>query len=89
MGLDPALFWTLTPRIMVHVATAARRRLESEHNGRAWLAHTIEALSRQKRLQRLDTLLIKRRPARDQTWHEQMMLCQMIASAYGSKPVNG
>jgi hypothetical protein len=89
LGLDPAQFWKLTPRMVLHIATAARHRLENEHNGRAWLAHTIEALHRQKRLQRLDTLTIKRRRTRDQTWQEQMQLCRMIAAAYGSKPING
>jgi hypothetical protein len=67
---------------MDRVATGARRRLENEHNGRAWLAHTIEALHRQKRLQRLDTLMVKRR-ARAQTWQEQMTVCRMIAAYYG------
>lgn len=66
----------------------ARRRLENEHNGRAWLAHTIEALHRQKRLQRLETLTVKRRPARAQTWQEQRSIFRMIAARYG-KPSNG
>lgn len=89
LGLDPVLFWKLTPRMLAHVATAARRRLENEHNGRAWLAHTIEALHRQKRLQRLETLMIKRRSNRKQTWKEQMNICRMITAAYGGTITNG
>jgi hypothetical protein len=74
---------------MMRIAMAARHRLDNEHNGRAWLAHTIASLHRHKRLQRLDTLVIKRRRKRDQTWQEQMTVCRAIAAVYGSKPVNG
>jgi hypothetical protein len=70
--------------MVVHIMLAARHRAESEHNGRAWLAHTIEGLRRQKRLQRMDTLMIKRR-ARPQTWQEQMTVCRSIAAYYGGR----
>jgi hypothetical protein len=66
-----------------HIMLAARHRAENEHNGRAWLAHTIEALRRQKRLQRLDGLMIKRK--RTQSWREQMTICRSIAAYYGGK----
>jgi hypothetical protein len=71
---------------MIRIATAARRRLENEHNARAWHAWHVAALQRQKRLPRLDTLMIRRRSERAQTWQEQMQVCRMIASAYGRKP---
>jgi hypothetical protein len=82
------MFWHLTPRMVDLIATAARHRLEQEHNGRAWLAWQIERLSREKRLPRFDTLTIKRRP-REQTWQEQMAICRQLAIYYGGTITNG
>jgi hypothetical protein len=64
------------------IATAARRRLEAEHNGRVWLAYHIAVLSRQKRIPSLQSLMIPTR-REPQTWQEQMAICKAIAAAYG------
>jgi hypothetical protein len=82
-------FWRLTPRLVETIASAARRRLDHEHNGRAWLAHTIEGLHRQKRMPRLETLMVRKRNPRGQTWDQQRAICRSIAAYYGSKPDNG
>lgn len=75
--------------MVLHIVLAAQQRMINEHNGRAWLAHTIIALDRQKRLQRLEALQIKRRRMRDQTWQQQMALCRMITAAYGGTITDG
>jgi hypothetical protein len=69
--------------MVMRIAVAARHRLENEHNGRAWLAWHIAVLPKQRRMPRLDSLMIKRRRAQQQTWQEQMTIFRMIAAAHG------
>jgi hypothetical protein len=83
LGLDPALYWDLTPKEALVVADGALDRIDAEHNGRAWLAWNGAALARSRRLPRLDTLFARSRRRRRQTWREQMALCEAIARAHG------
>lgn len=72
LGLDPALFWGLTPReLSVHLA-GAQLRQEREHNTAAWAAWHVAALQRTKKLPKLKTMLVAERKVRTrQTWQEQ------------------
>jgi hypothetical protein len=88
-GLDPEQFWRLTPRMMLLTAKAAQTRQINEHNGRAWLAHTIAGLSRQKRLQPLNKLLIKKRERKTQTVEQQRFMIRAIASTFGGNKPDG
>jgi hypothetical protein len=60
------------------IADAANRRLENEHNGRVWHAWNSVALSRAKRLPRMQPLMIKRKSNKRQTWQEQMAICRRM-----------
>lgn len=57
------------------VFDGAAARLRREQDGRAWLAWHVEALRRVKKLPRLESMLAKR-PARRQTWQEQLAIMQ-------------
>jgi len=56
---------------------AAARRLEREHNDRAWLAWHIVAMDRAKRLPKLKTLLAKSTTRSRQSWQEQLRIMDM------------
>lgn len=70
VGFDPAGFWALTPRELETLYNGARKRLEREHDERAWLAWHTAALYRTKEMPRLDKLTIRRE--RSKTWEEQL-----------------
>lgn len=53
------------------------KRLAREHNERAGLAWLIVVLGRQKRVPKLDKLLVKNPGRRRQTWQEQMQVMDM------------
>lgn len=55
----------------------AARRLEREHNERAGLAWLIVVLGRQKRVPKLDKLLVKAPARRRQSWQKQMQIMDM------------
>lgn len=70
-GQPYELFWRLTLREIGVILDAESNRLKREHNERAWLAWHIEALARQKKLPKLDTLmLVDKKPPRRQTPQE-------------------
>ncbi|ORE90192.1 hypothetical protein ATO13_23191 [Stappia sp. 22II-S9-Z10] len=73
IGLSPSEFWRQTPRTFAAIVEGFGRRLEAEHNGRAWLVWHGEALHRVKKLPKLrDMLGRKRKPKRRQTPEEMM-----------------
>jgi hypothetical protein len=59
------------------------RRLEREHNDRAWLAWTTVALDRSQRLPKLQSLMVRPRHRRQQSWQEQLALVRMINVTHG------
>jgi hypothetical protein len=65
IGLDPAQFWRLTPRLARITVEARLRGLEREHNERAWAAWHIAALQRcrPRDFPKLERML-QRRPVR-------------------------
>ena len=74
--------------MMLLTVKAVQARQITEHNNRAWLAHTIAALQRQKRLQRLQSLMMKRRERKHQTVDEQRFMLRAIASTFGGRKRN-
>ena len=64
---------------------ATTRRLEREHNDRAWLAWNSAALQRAKRMPKLQALMIKRRRRRAQSWQEQLAIARMITAAHSGR----
>ena len=87
MGQDPSRFWGLSLREIDTVIRACAERSRQDHNDRAWLAHTVAALSRVKRLPKLKTLMIAKRGARPrpQTADEQKAIARQWVAAT-SKP---
>lgn len=83
IGQDQSQFWQLTPRLVFLTIEAAARRLEREHNDRAWLAWHVAALTRVKKMPKLQSLTVKRRRRRPQTWQEQLAICKMITAYHG------
>ena len=73
------MFWRLTYRETQAVIDGAAKRLNREHDARAWLAWHIEALHRTKKLPELKSLLHGAKPEkrRRQTVEEQMAIAQM------------
>jgi hypothetical protein len=64
---------------------ASGRRLEREHNARAWLAWNVAALMRAKRLPTLKSLMVKRRRREQQAWEDQIKMCRLITAAYSGR----
>jgi hypothetical protein len=66
------MFWRLSPEQIRAVVEGAQDRLIREHNGRAWLAWHIAALSRvdPKKFPKITKLTISQRP-REMTPDEQ------------------
>jgi hypothetical protein len=83
LGLDPALFWTLTPRVMRCILDAAGRRRVQHLNDLSTQTWNSAALPRQKRLPPLKSMLISPRARRAQPWREQMTIFRGIAASYG------
>lgn len=65
-----------------------KRDAEAAHNQAAWLAWHVAALSRQKKLPKLGTLLAKRKPKRRQTPDEMLAMCKMLTVAMGGEVVD-
>lgn len=68
----------MTPREIALWIDGAGQRLRREHNARAWAAHTTAALTRAKKMPKLDTLLAKepKKAKRRQTWQEQAAIME-------------
>jgi hypothetical protein len=62
----------------------AKRTAEDKHDERMTLAWTTAALSKQRKLPSLKTLLVKRRP-RQQTAGEMRTILHMLAAQYGGR----
>ena len=85
-GLDPASFWTLTPRLYLAHMRGAADRLEDKHRNRAWLAWHVEALSRQKKLPDAKTFIGAGVSAPQQQSPEVLeAMCSALAAAWGAK----
>lgn len=61
---------------MIRIVKARLRALEREHNGRAWLAWHVAALTRTDRLPPLERLIKKRATASvaRQSWRDQLAI---------------
>lgn len=80
VGLDLDLFWRCSIKTVVLAMDAKAAAFRNEHNGRAILAWNIAALSRAKRLPKVDTLFARERGPQ-QTWQEQFALMQQWHAA--------
>lgn len=64
----------------------ARRRLEVEQDGRAWLAWHIAALSRQDKLPELSSLIGRTQKPKIQTQDQQVNAAEFLFLAFGGDP---
>jgi hypothetical protein len=71
VGFDPDQFWRLTPRLYVSHMQGARKRLEREHNERAWLSWHTAYLPKLKKPVGLQELItgVESKP---RPWEEQL-----------------
>ena len=68
---------------------ARAKALEREHNERAWLAWHIAALTRAKKLPKLETLMHRRRGVATKQTPEQMLgIVKMLNAAFGGKVID-
>lgn len=65
------------------------RRLEREHNDRAWLGWHIAALMRAKKLPKLEDLMHRGRARSVKQTPEQMLgIVKMLNAAYGGRVIS-
>lgn len=88
-GNDPAYLWDISFREYRAIMKGAANRLKREHNANAWLAWHIEALARQKKLPKLQSMLHSDKPKRRQTVDEQIAVARAWAALAGSKGRGG
>lgn len=80
-GLDPAAFWSLTPRLYLVHMTGASARLEREHKDRAWLAYHTAYLPDVKKRPKLEDLTGEpSRARRAKTWEQQLAAWEIYAA---------
>jgi len=60
-GIKPSEFWELTPYEFSLIVQYKNEELNSKYNEMLFLAWHIEALQRQKKLPKLDNILIKKK----------------------------
>jgi hypothetical protein len=71
---------------MVARMDGARRRLEAEQDGRAWLAWHVAALSRQNTLPELSSLMGRIERPKLQTQEQQISAADQLFLAFGGDP---
>lgn len=83
------MFWRKTPRQIVIVMQGHQRRLVREHNDRAWLAWTTEALRRTKKMPSLRRLQARmpREARKKQSWQDMKAVAKLITLAFGGQVV--
>jgi hypothetical protein len=82
VGLDPDAFWDKTPFEINFILEARWSGEVRRQNQLAWLAWHIAALSRAKRLPKLQTMLVKKPSTRiKQTWQQQLAIMNSLAAA--------
>lgn len=85
-GFDPAAFWELSPRLFVAQMRGAVRRNENRRNAGIADAWLTAALSRAKRMPKLERLLVRRlQPQRAQSREIMQAMCDALAAAWGAK----
>jgi len=83
MGYLEADFWRNTPRQIIRQMKARQRQLRDEHNARAWIAWTTAALTRAKKMPKLERLMVKDHSRRRQTAAEQYEIVKAWNAALG------
>ncbi len=82
-GFDPAAFWELSPRLYLIQMQGARKRLEAEHENRAWLAWHVEALRRCEKMPDLQKF-VAGKAAQPKTQSPEVLqaMCNALATAW-------
>lgn len=81
LGLDPARFWDVTPRLMVLEVKGAERRHEIARS-MVWMGAMLPHF---KKPMRHDDYVRPRRRAQRQTPDELQAMCDALAAAWGAK----
>jgi len=81
VGLDPSVFWALTPALYAIHLDGAVRRLDREAREMAWAVWHVAALSRAKKLPRLDRFIPGKNNVapKSPTWQAQLAAWQTYA----------
>lgn len=86
-GLDPALFWELSPREAQAISRGAVARIRDAHNERAWQAWQTAMLPHQKQPPRYADMLLRdpaeMRVTRGNDWERQFAAFSAWVSAAG------
>jgi len=85
-GLEPEVFWHITPREMVARLEGARRRLSAEQDGRAWHAWHVAALLRAQKLPDLGSMFTQQKNQGPQTAEEIEITADQLFLAWGGDP---
>lgn len=85
-GFDIDLFWRSSIRFVTLAIDAKAAAYRNEYNGRAILAWNIAALSRAKRLPKIESLFARERGPK-QTWQEQFTLMKQWHAAQERRKV--
>lgn len=67
-----------------------QRRIIREHNERAWMVHTTEALRRSKKMPSLRRLQARlpREQRKRQSWQDMKAVAKLLALAFGGQVVS-
>lgn len=65
--------------------TAKNSQFTREHNERAWMAHTIAALQRPKKMPPLRKLLVRERNRKPQSWQDMQAIAKQWTMALGGE----
>jgi hypothetical protein len=69
--------------MMVIALEAQRERLDREHNQRAWAVWHVAALSRSKKLPKIEQLMVRVQQRAAQTWQDMKSAFKAINAASG------
>ena len=80
-GFDPDGFWRLTPKLYQIHMDGARKRLDREAKEMAWAVWHVAALTRTKKMPRLNQFIPaeKSQSAKPSTWQAQLAAWQSYA----------
>jgi hypothetical protein len=84
-GYPEPEFWNCTPLQANLAFKAAKLRFNREHNESAWHAYHVAAMSRAKKIPKLEKLLIREQARKPQTWQEMRSMVRVMNAMFGGR----